>query len=273
MSVSLSKHTMSEKEERGRKKGRKERRKGGGGGLWVRSREQSAHKGTLRGGLRRSRMRSATLLGLGLEWGREGWREKGGGQNGISQRALENPAEHLNEPREGGGRRGWGEGEWPAFWDQFVSFLSPIPPASVLTDVQRRTRAETLVYAHPLAAVTPVRRVNQTNTTILWCTSWRERDGGERVSKVVGWISCLENQNDPNNAIAHYKYIFSCHRKLVPICSVALTHQVYVWHAESWRGKKEKNPNSCNYWKPKQLTAAALPLFRTQKKLSTCLEQ
>lgn len=179
----------TKKRSEGEKKGWKERRKRRGG-LWVRSREQSAHKGTLRGGLRRSRMRSATLLGLGLEWGREGRRERGG-QNGISQRALENPAEHLNGPREGGGRRGWAEGEWPAFWDQFVSFLPPIPPASVLTDVQKRTRAETLVYAHPLAAVTPVRRVNQTNTTILWFTSWRERVAERWRQTERGRAKCL----------------------------------------------------------------------------------
>lgn len=40
-----------------------------------------------------------------------------------------------------------GEGEWPAFWDQFVSFHS-LPPASALTDVQRQGRAEPLIPMH-----------------------------------------------------------------------------------------------------------------------------
>lgn len=64
-----------------------------------------------------------------------------------------------------------------------ICFFSPFSPASVLTDVQRRTRAEPLVYMNPLADVTFVRQVNQTNATIpyLYVTG-RARDG-ERANR------------------------------------------------------------------------------------------
>jgi len=81
-------------------------------------------------------------------------------------------------------RRGSGEGEWPSFWVQFVSF-HPAHPAQALTDVQRGSGAGPLIHILPGAAVTFVRQLNQTNATVpRFLTRQRERgrEGGcERV--------------------------------------------------------------------------------------------
>ena len=69
-------------------------------------------------------------------------------ENGISQQALEGPAEHLNEMEGRSARGGYEEGEWPSFWVQFVSF-HPACPAPALTDVQRGSGAGPLIHIRP----------------------------------------------------------------------------------------------------------------------------
>lgn len=99
----------------------------------------STYKELLRGGLREGK-RGLNTCGL-----RELYR---GTENGISQQALEGPAEHLNEIEGRSSRGGSGEGEWPSFWVQFVSF-HPACPALALTDVQRGSGAGPLIHMGP----------------------------------------------------------------------------------------------------------------------------
>lgn len=68
----------------------------------------------------------------------------------------------------------------------------------MLTDVQRRTRAEPLVYMNPLADVTFVRQVNQTNATIphLYVTE-RAREGERANRALIEPVKTRNSQNTP----------------------------------------------------------------------------
>lgn len=128
-----------------------------------------------------------------------------------------------------------------------ICFFSPFSPASVLTDVQRRTRAEPLVYMNPLADVTFVRQVNQTNATIphLYVTG-RARDG-ERANRRL--IEPVES----HGARIHFCCsTFTLLKSLTVSVVAAGLFKLASVHSK----RQRKHLGLRNYQKPEPLTSA-----------------
>lgn len=124
-----------------------------------------------------------------------------------------------------------------------ICFFSPFSPSSVLTDVQRRTRAEPLVYMNPLADVTFVRQVNQTNATIphLYVTG-RARDGERANRRLI----------DPGARIHFCCCTFTLLKSLVVSVVPTGLFKLAMVHSKQQR----KHLDLRNYQKPEPLTSA-----------------
>lgn len=128
-----------------------------------------------------------------------------------------------------------------------ICFFSLFSTASVLTDVQRRTRAEPLVYMNPLADVTFVKQVNQTNATIPHLYVMGRASDGERANRQL-----IEPVESHGAQIHFFCCAFTLLKSLADSVVAAGLFRLASVHSK----RQRKHFGLCNYQKPEPLTSA-----------------